>query len=204
MKDCTCIFSTFPGALLVVAFLLVGTVGQAALEEKQSKETQKIPLLPAQLVDIDGLTIDLQKLARKKRLIFVTLKATWCSVCANQLIRLAQLKTRLNTCGATFVVLSPGPRKDLKAIKKRTEFPYPFIEDKNLKLARQLDLVLAPGQIQPAIFEVNQERIIIWMQHGRNGVYYGDQELFEHLDCANVETALLPILSPPVGGGYRR
>lgn len=84
---------------------------------------------------------------------------------------------------ATFIVLSPGPRKDLKSVQKKTEFPFPFVEDKDLNLAKQLKLVLAPGQIQPAIFAVNKSRQIEWMQYGRNGGYYGDKELQDYLDC---------------------
>jgi len=194
----------FTAIFTILVFSLIGTLTLAATAEKETKEKEQRPVLPAQLVDLEGQTIDLQKLAHKKRLFFVTLKATWCPVCSNQLIRLAKLKTRLNTCGATFVVLAPGPHKELKAIKKRTGFPYPFVEDKGLKLARQLDLELGPGQIQPAIFEVSKERKIVWLQRGRSGAYYGDQELFEFLDCANIETALRPASAPLAGGGLWR
>ena len=194
----------FTATFTILVFSLVGTLALAATAAKETKEIEQSPVLPPQLVDLEGQTIDLLKLAQKKRLFFVTLKATWCAVCANQLIRLAKLKTRLNNCGATFVVLAPGPRKELKEIKKRTGFPYPFVEDKGLKLARRLDLELGPGQIQPAIFEVSKERKIVWLQRGRSGAYYGDQELFEYLDCANIETALRPASAPLAGGGLWR
>ena len=201
MKNYLALFTVIATLLIL---LLAGTLGLNALPAKYAKETEQSPVLPPQLVDLEGQTIDLLKLAQKNRLFFVTLKATWCTVCANQLIRLAKLKTRLNNCGATFVVLAPGPRKELKAIKKRTGFPYPFVEDKGLKLARRLDLELGPGQIQPAIFEVSKERKIVWLQRGRSGAYYGDQELFEYLDCANIETALRPASAPLAGGGLCR
>ena len=137
MKNYLALFTVIATLLI---FLLTGTLGLNALPEKETKETEQSPVLPPELVDLEGQTIDLLKLAQKKRLFFVTLKATWCAVCANQLIRLAKLKTRLNNCGATFVVLAPGPRKELKAIKKRTGFHYPFVEDKDLKLDSRLDL----------------------------------------------------------------
>ena len=67
------------------------------------------PILPKQLIDVDGKTVDLAKLASEKKLFIVTLKAIWCSVCFKQLLRLKWRLTELQVCGATFIVLSPGP-----------------------------------------------------------------------------------------------
>ena len=80
-------------------------------------------------------------------------------------------------------MLSPGPADELMKIQNRSKFPYPFVEDKRLALAKKLKLQLAVEQIQPAIFAVNKKREIAWMQLGRNGSYYGDKELQEYLDC---------------------
>ena len=140
-------------------------------------------ILPKKLIDVEGKTVDIAKLASEKKLFIVTLKATWCSVCFKQLLRLKTRLTKLRICGATFVVLSPGPAAELKKIQKRSEFPYPFVEDKGLALAKKLKLQIAAEQIQPAIFAVNKKREIAWMQLGRNGSYYGDKELQEYLDC---------------------
>ncbi len=73
------------------------------------------------------------------------------------------------------------PKDALKSFRKRTEFPYPFVEDKGLALAKKLKLRIAADQIQPAIFAINRKREIAWMQLGRNGSYYGDKELQECL-----------------------
>ncbi len=145
-------------------------------------ENRKI-VLPKKLVDIDGQEVDIEKIAQKKKLFFVTLKATWCPVCFNQLLRLKKILPKLKVCGATFVILSSGPRRALKSIQNQTEFPFPFVEDQDLKLARKLNLILASNQMQPVIFAVNKKRELVWMQYGRNGRYYGDKELQEYLDC---------------------
>ncbi len=145
-------------------------------------EGEKV-VLPKALTDIDGKRVDIEGLARDKKLVFVTLKATWCPVCANQLVRLKKFLPRLKLCRATFVVLSPGPRDALAAVKKETGFPYPFVEDRELRLARRLRLALGPNQIQPAIFAVNKTREMVWMQYGRSGVYYGDKALLKYLGC---------------------
>ena len=54
-------------------------------------------------------------------------------------------------------MLSPGPADELRKVRKRTEFPYPFVEDKGLALAKKLKLQIAANQIQPAIFAVNKK-----------------------------------------------
>ena len=89
------------------------------------------------------------------------------------MLRLKWRLAELQVCGATFIMLSPGPADELRKIQKRTEFPYPFVEDKGLALAKKLKLQIAADQIQPAIFAVNKKREIAWMQWGRNGSYYG-------------------------------
>ena len=50
-------------------------------------------------------------------------------------------------------------------------------------MAKKLKLQIAADQMQPAIFAVNKKREINWMQLGRNGSYYGDEELQKYLDC---------------------
>ncbi|MCH7674200.1 redoxin domain-containing protein [candidate division KSB1 bacterium] len=101
------------------------------------------------------------------------------SNCSDLKWRLAKLQV----CGAAFIVLSPGPADELRKVRKRTEFPYPFVEDKGLALAKKLKLQIAADQIQPAIFAVNKKREINLVQLGRNGSYYGDKELQKYLDC---------------------
>ena len=169
--------------LLKVLFLSAVLTVSLLFAELFTKSGDEKSILPKQLIDVEGKTVDIAKLASEKKLFVVTLKATWCSVCFKQLLRLKDRLTELQVCGATFIVLSPGPAEELKKIQKRTKFPYPFVEDKGLALAKKLKLQIAVEQIQPAIFAVNQKREIAWMQLGRNGSYYGDKELQEYLDC---------------------
>ena len=136
---------------------------------------------PAAVKDIDGNRIDVARLAREKLITVVTLKATWCPVCQEQLRRLKESMSRINTQRVTFLVLSPGPEKDLHAIKERIGFPYPFIEDRNLEIAKSLGLKMGEKEIVPAILILNRERKIRWMQSGRNGWYFGDEELLKEI-----------------------
>jgi len=167
------------GAFLASAFPLAAGAEGAAV------------VVPATLRDVRGESVDVAGLAASGRLVFVTLKATWCGVCREQLVRLREQLPRLRGCGATFIVLSPGPSDEIRRIADATDFPYPFVEDEGLALARSADLVLAPGQMVPALFVVNERREVVWMQKGRSGARFGDAALLEHLDCAPLHTARL-------------
>jgi peroxiredoxin len=145
--------------------------------------------VPTALVGVDGTTVDVASLASSQRVFFVTLKATWCPVCQVQLRRLTALLPRLRSCGATFVVLGPGPRADLLRIAKETAFPFPFVEDVGLSVARGVSLELAADQIEPAILEVNAGGEVVWMQRGRADGAFGDAALLERLDCGELKTA---------------
>ena len=68
--------------LLFVTALTLAAVLSSAQEPR---------LFPAELVDIDGQRIDITELAANDHLVVVTLKATWCPVCQQQLLRLKEL-----------------------------------------------------------------------------------------------------------------
>jgi len=146
-------------------------------------------VVPAQLLDVQGQPIDVGALASAQRLFFVTLKATWCPVCREQLRRLRALLPRLRSCGATFVVLAPGPRGALRRVAEETGFPYPFVEDVDFSLARAAGLRLADDQIEPAIFDVDASREIVWIERGRTGNHFSDDALLERLGCDELKTA---------------
>lgn len=156
--------------------LLIACTMRAAADDAR-------PTLPATLDDVYGKRVDVAELAAKHRLVVVTLKATWCPVCRGQLERLRQALPRLRSCGATFIVLSPGPRDALRAVADATGFPYPFVEDRGLAIARAADLVLAPDQIVPAILVANARREIVWMNRGRNPTSFNDPALLAELAC---------------------
>ncbi len=140
---------------------------------------------PEKIVDINGRLIDVGKLTEEKTVTVVTLKATWCPVCQEQLIRLKNYLNLIDTKRVTFLVLSPGPKNDLLEIKKSTGFPYPFIEDKKLRITKSLGLDMSESEITPSIFILNKQRNIRWMQRGRSGWYYGDKELLNEIGIVN-------------------
>jgi len=164
------------GRWLRAVVLLMVCTSPAAAEDAR-------PTLPALLDDVYGKRIDVADLATKHRLVVVTLKATWCPVCRAQLERLRAALPRLRSCGATFIVLAPGPEDTLRAVADATGFPYPFVEDRDLAIARAADLVLAPDQIVPAILVANARREIVWMDRGRNPTAFNDPALLAELQC---------------------
>lgn len=146
------------------------------------------PALPARLVDIDGASVDVAGLAGAGRLFVVTMRTASCPVCAEQLARLERQRSGLELCGARFVVLAPGPAEQIRAARKATALAAHWVEDADLALARALGLVAVPGQIVPAILEVDAQGRVTWQRRGRSDGYYGDGALQEHLRCEQRET----------------
>jgi peroxiredoxin len=166
---------------LLVGALLV-TIGVEA-EPARGGTTPGRVAMPETLRDVRGETIDVGALAARRRLIVVTVKAPACPVCRAQLERLRRALPRLQSCGATFIVLAPGPAKDLEELANVTAFPFPFVEDRDLELGRAADLVLAPGQLVPGVFGVNERREIVWVDRGRSEMRFSDEALFDYLEC---------------------
>ena len=67
--------------------------------------------------------------------------------------------------------------------KETTEFPFPFIADHELKIAKSLDLLLSETEILPSILILNEKLDVEWAQRGRNALYFGDPELMKRLKC---------------------
>lgn len=141
---------------------------------------------PSRVSGLDGKFIDVRKLAERWKVVVITLKATWCPVCQNQLLRIKKRLEDPASCGVTYLVLSPGPVSDLRAIQKRIGFPYPFIEDKNLSIAKSLGLQMSEAEIFPSIFILGPDLMVQWMQRGRGAQSYGDPALMETVDCAGL------------------
>jgi len=168
--------------IFIAFFLILQTAGFdfPAAEQSALPESK----FPAVLTDVFGNTIKVKDLVQEKTVVVVTLKATWCQICQEQLRRIKATLSESKNCNVTYLVLSPGPTKDLQEIKKQTDFPFPFIEDKGLIIAASLGLKMAPEQIFPSIFILNKKLKVAWLQKGRNGLFYGDPELLKKLNCA--------------------
>jgi len=138
---------------------------------------------PEIITDIDGDTINLKELTTQKTVAVITMKAPGCPVCQTQLLRIMQNFDELSTCNVTFLVLAPGPIDKLQKAKELTKFPFPFIVDQDLKIARSLDLIINETQILPSILILNDKLEVEWAQRGRNALYFGDPELMKRLKC---------------------
>ena len=139
--------------------------------------------IPDVLNDIDGDTINLKELTTQQTVAVITMKAPDCPVCQTQLLRIMQNFDKLSACNVTFLVLAPGPIDKIQKAKELTKFPFPFIVDQNLKIARSLDLIINETQILPSILILNDKLEVEWAQRGRNALYFGDPELMKRLKC---------------------
>ncbi len=147
----------------------------------EGDETLPFHPFPGKVTDIDGIEIDVRKLVRSKKVVVVTLKATWCQVCQEQLHRLKENLGRIDLDRITFLVLSPGPDNELKAIRNRTAFPFPFIEDKGLTIAKMLNLRLSEREIIPSVFILDRKLRLRWLKRGRNSRTFSEDALLEEI-----------------------
>ena len=138
---------------------------------------------PEIITDIDGNPINLKELTSQKTVAIITMKAPDCPVCQTQILRIMQNFDKLSVCNVTFLVLAPGPIDKLQKAKDLTKFPFPFIVDQDLKIARSLDLIINETQILPSILILNDKLEVEWAQRGRNALYFGDPELMKRLKC---------------------
>ena len=138
---------------------------------------------PEMLIDIEGNNINLKELTAQKTVAVITMKSPDCPVCQMQILRIMQNFDRLAVCNVTFIVLSPAPIEKLYKTKEITEFPFPFIADHELKIAKSLDLLLSETEILPSILILNEKLDVEWAQRGRNALYFGDPELMKRLKC---------------------
>ena len=138
---------------------------------------------PDNITDIDGNRINLKDLSAKQTVAVITMKASDCPVCQTQILRIIDNFDKLSACNVNFLILAPGPVAKLRKAKELTKFPFPFIVDEDLNIARSLDLLLNETQILPSILILNDKLEIEWQQKGRNALYFGDPELMKRLKC---------------------
>ena len=174
--------------VIIAAIVLVNVASTPATYVYEVDTKHRFPIT---VTSTEGVNIDITRLVQTQTVIVVTLKATWCPVCQEQLLRLQRILPRINRWKVTFLVLSPGPPQELEEIRKRTQFPYPFIEDVGLRIAHQLGLRMGTQMIRPSMFILDRDRRIKWLQSGRSSFYYGDEELLEKIGIV-LETHLVP------------
>ena len=139
---------------------------------------------PETITDIDGNNINLKELVTNKTVAVIMMRVPDCPICYKQILRIIENFDDFDGCNETFLVLSPEPIEKLRAVKETTQFPFPFIVDNNLTIARSLDLLQSETEILPSILILNDKLEVEWSQTGRAGWYYGDTELMIHLKCS--------------------
>jgi len=164
------------------AIFFLGIVFGSSFE---TDSTEQAIYFPATVTSSTGNDIDVAALAKAHIMIVITIKATWCPVCRQQLLRIKEQLGDFEKCNASFLVLSPGSNEAVQEVKFNTDFPFPFIPDQNFSIAKILDLILSPEEIMPAIVILNKDLSIKWIRRGRNALNFGDKELKDYLGCAN-------------------
>ena len=146
---------------------------------------QENPVFPHEIVSLSGELIPMEKLARNKTVCIITVKSAQCPVCREQLVRIKKKLHEFSKCNLTFLVLAPGDPRDIHAMKKSTEFPFPFISNDQYAIAEKYGLVQTADQLMPAVFILNPDLSMRWIQRGRSSGFYSDKILIDYLDCSN-------------------
>ena len=170
----------------LAAAICLGLLLSSNAAAQPDRERLPAATFPAEVRTIEGATLDVATLATTRRVVVVTLKATWCTVCQRQLARIHRALPNPDECGIAIVVLSPGPTEALREIKKRLGVAYSFVEDRDLSIADSFGLRLTRDQIQPSILILDRDRSVGWMQRGRSDAHFGDPELLKEIDCMGV------------------
>ena len=140
---------------------------------------------PNSIYDIDNNKIVLSDLSKNKTVCVITIKSVTCPICTEQLIRIRNSIVDFNKCNLTFLVLAPGAKNGIEELKRRSRFPFPFIQDGDLKISEYFNLAMPPFEIVPSIILLNKDGSVRWIQSGRGPDYYSDQALSDYLDCSN-------------------
>jgi peroxiredoxin len=142
-------------------------------------------VFPKNTFDIEGKKISFSTLSKTNTVCLITIKSPSCPVCIEQLIRIKNKKFEFQKCNLTFLVLVPGPIRVIKALAKKTKFPFPFIQDKDFLISEKFGLDNPPFQIIPAVILFEKDRTIKWKKSGRSFQYFSDQAIEDYLDCQN-------------------
>ena len=164
------------------AIFFLGIVFGSSIE---MDSTEQEIYFPATVTSSIGNDIDVAVLAKTHIMIVITIKATWCPVCRQQLLRIKEQLGDFEKCNVSFLVISPGTNETVQEVKFNTEFPFTVIPDQNFSIAKKLELILSPEEIMPAIIILNKDLSIKWIRKGRNALNFGDEELKDYLGCAN-------------------
>ena len=140
---------------------------------------------PKNISDINGDKISFSFLSRDKIVCLIAIKSPTCPICIEQLERIKKKVLDFEKCNLTFLVLAPGPLKVIKALAKKINFPFPFIQDKNFSISKMFSLSNPPFEIIPAVILFEKNGFVKWQQLGRSFDYFSDQALEDYLDCEN-------------------
>ena len=140
---------------------------------------------PKNISDINGDKLSFSILSKDKIVCLITIKSITCPICIEQLERIKTKVLDFEKCNLTFLVPAPGPLKVIKALAKKINFPFPFIQDKNFSISKMFSISNPPFEIIPAVILFEKNGFVKWQQLGRSFDYFSDQALEDYLDCEN-------------------
>jgi len=113
---------------LIIPLLLLACTSQ---KSENATATEKLKLKDIQLETLEGEKIDLTDY--KGKTIFINFWATWCKPCLQEMPSIEKAMSMVNNEEVIFLFPSNETAEEIKAFKERRNFPFEYVQVKNLE-----------------------------------------------------------------------
>lgn len=126
--------------IFLFGFLLTGITASAQI---YPSATDIKPLLigqkfaDASLKDINGKSVDLQKLTAEKPSVIVFYRGGWCPYCNAQLSGLGKIEKEITDLGFQIIAISPENFQNMPDVAKKDKVSYTLLSDDGAKLIQK-------------------------------------------------------------------
>lgn len=117
-----------------------------------TKAIQPLDAFPAfQLTDATGNKVTLQDLLAKGSILISFYRGEWCPFCNLELRALQKHLDEFRERGVTLVAVSPELPDQSLSTSEKLELKFPVLSDVDNRLAKQLGLLFAQPELEPAV-----------------------------------------------------
>lgn len=131
------------------------------------------------LTDLNGKLVDSSSLhGRPAVLLFY--RGNWCPLCMAQVAEIAALQDEFEARGIEVVLISSQPEARARELAERFTGPFRFLQDRDNKLARELDIDIRngvpafwpgdwqPDTVMPTVVVINESATIVYSDQTDN------------------------------------
>jgi peroxiredoxin Q/BCP len=113
-----------------------------------------------QLEDSEGHVLTLSRLAAERPLVLLFIRGAGSAECVRQLIDYRNSTLQFERAGARIVAVSPDETTTSGYLKLERGIAFPVLSDPSLRVFRSWKLIGADGEIRPATFVIDRDRVV--------------------------------------------